>query len=162
MNLDLNLAHLHLLLNHFPTIGTIVGLGLFVFSLLVKNEDLKRASLGIFVIIAVVTVPAYLTGRAAQEAVLDSPDVTQGLIESHQDQALLAFVFMQLTGLFSWIGLWQVRRISRVAGWNLAAVLLLSIVTLGLMANTANLGGEIRHPEIRSGQDATVSEGTAP
>jgi uncharacterized membrane protein len=162
MNLDLNLAHLHLLLNHFPTIGTIVGLGLFVFSLLGKNEDLKRASLGIFVLIAVVTVPAYLTGRAAQEAVLDSPDVTQALIENHQDQALLAFAFMQLTGLFSWFGLWQVRRISRVAGWNLAAVLLLSIVTLGLMASTANLGGEIRHPEIRSGQDTTVSEGTAP
>ena len=25
----MNLAHIHLLLNHFPTIGTIIGIGLF-------------------------------------------------------------------------------------------------------------------------------------
>ena len=29
----MNLAHLHLVLNHFPIIGTVIGLGLFVGSL---------------------------------------------------------------------------------------------------------------------------------
>ena len=44
----MNFAHLHLLLNHFPIIGTIVGLGLFLLSLVGKNEDLRRSSLIIF------------------------------------------------------------------------------------------------------------------
>ena len=44
----MNLAHVHLLLNHFPVIGMIIGLGLFLGSLIGKSEDLKRASLLIF------------------------------------------------------------------------------------------------------------------
>jgi hypothetical protein len=44
----MNLAHVHLLLNHFPTIGMIVGLGLFVGAIVAKSEDLKRASLVVF------------------------------------------------------------------------------------------------------------------
>jgi hypothetical protein len=61
---------------------------------------------------------------------------------------------MQATGFFAWIGLWMLRRISRVAGWNLAIVTILAVVTFGLMARAANIGGEIRHAEI---QDAEIS-----
>ena len=43
--MNLNLAHVHLLLNHFPTIGMIVGLGLFLVAIVAKSDDLKRASL---------------------------------------------------------------------------------------------------------------------
>jgi len=34
----MNFAHLHLLLNHFPIIGTMVGLGLFLISLVGKMK----------------------------------------------------------------------------------------------------------------------------
>ena len=40
-----NLAHLHLLLNHFPTVGFSVGLGLYLVGLFRKSDDLKRAGL---------------------------------------------------------------------------------------------------------------------
>jgi hypothetical protein len=33
----MNLAHLHLVLNHFPIIGTVIGLGLLVVSLVGNN-----------------------------------------------------------------------------------------------------------------------------
>ena len=42
----MNFAHLHLLLNHFPIIGTMVGLGLFLISLGGKNGDLIAPLLG--------------------------------------------------------------------------------------------------------------------
>ena len=157
----MNLAHLHLLLNHFPTIGTALALGLFVVSLVAKKDDLKRASLGVFFVIALLALPAYLSGKAAEEVLEGSPGVSTTLIETHEDAALLAFVFMEITGLFAWLGLWQFHRISRPAGWNLSVVLLLSIVTVGLMTRAAIMGGEIRHEEIRSGQEATATEGTA-
>ena len=38
----MNLAHLHLVLNHFPIIGTVIGLGLFVGSFVGKSDDLKQ------------------------------------------------------------------------------------------------------------------------
>ena len=154
----MNLAHLHLLLNHFPTIGTVIGLGLFLVALVGKNDDLKRAGLGVFFVIALLALPAYMTGNAAQAAITGRPDVSEALIEAHQQAALLAFVFMEITGAVSWLGLWQFRRISRLASWNLSAVLLLSIVTVGLMTNAGNRGGEIRHPEIVPGEETASAE----
>jgi hypothetical protein len=76
------------------------------------------------------------------------------LIEAHQDAALLAYLFMEITGAVAWFGLWQYRRNSRIGRGTLAVVLLLSMATTGLMANAGNLGGRIRHPEILSGLDA--------
>ena len=157
----MNLAHLHLLLNHFPTVGTVIGLGLFLYALISRNEDLKRVSLGVFFVIALVTIPAYLSGNAAQEVIAERPGISQIMIERHQDAALLGLLLMQITGTFAWIGLWQFRRKARLANWNLAAVLLLSIVTVGLMANAANVGGEIGHPEIRPAQETTAAGETA-
>lgn len=156
----MNLAHLHLLLNHFPTIGTVIGLGLLLLSFVRKNDHLKRVSLEVFFLIALVSLPAYLSGSAALEAIAGRPDVSAAFVAAHQDAALLALVFMEITGLVAWLGLWHFRRTARPADWNLAAVLLLSVVTLALMARTATLGGEIRHEEIRAVQDTIAPEGT--
>lgn len=155
------LAHVHLLLNHFPTIGTVLGLGLLLLSFVRKNDDLTRVSLEVFSVIALVTLPAYMSGVAAQAAIKDLPGVSDASIATHQDAALLALVFMAITGASAWLGLWQFRRTSRPTRWNLSAVLLLSVVTVTLMARAANLGGEIRHPEILSGQAAAATDGTA-
>ena len=40
----LNLAHVHLLLNHVPTVGFAVGLGLCLLGILRKSDHLKQAS----------------------------------------------------------------------------------------------------------------------
>jgi len=106
-----------------------------------------------------VTIATYMTGNAAQSAIARSPGVSKSLIETHEGAALVGLAFMEMTGAFAWLGLWQFRRTSRVAGWNLSVILLLSIVTFGLMARAANIGGEIRHPEIASGQETTTFEG---
>src|SRR5689334_23289168 len=142
------LTHLHLLLNHFPTIGFSVGLGLFFVALAVKNNEMRRASFVIFVLIGLLTLPTYMTGKAAQQAITGQDGVSEPLMEAHQDAALSALVFMELTGFVAWIGLWQFRRMSRLAHWNSPAVLVLSIVTFALMTRASNIGGEIRHPEI--------------
>jgi uncharacterized membrane protein len=151
MNFDLaTLAHIHLLLNHFPTVGLILGLGLFVVGLVGKHEDLKRAGLAIFLVIGLLTTPIYMTGKAAQEALMGREGVSDVLINSHQDAAFLAFLFMEITGGAAWLGLWQYRRASRPARGTLGTVLVLSVITFGLMARAANIGGEIRHPEIQA------------
>jgi hypothetical protein len=89
----------------------------------------------------------------------DEPGVSVDLVQRHEGAAMLALWFMEATGAFALIGLWQSYRISRPARWNVAAVLLFSIVTVGLMARTGNTGGDIRHPEIRASQEAAVTEG---
>jgi len=150
----MNLTHLHLLLNHFPTVGMIVGLGVFVAAILAKSDDLKRASLGIFFGIALLSIPTFATGTAAQLALADNPEVSKTAIETHENAAFVALWFMELTGALAWVGLWQYRRLSRLPQGTLAAVLLAGLVTFGLMSRAANIGGELRHPEIRMGPDA--------
>ena len=151
----MNSAHLHLLLNHFPTIGMIVGLGVFVTAIAARSDDLKRASLGIFFIIALLSIPTFVTGTAAQLALADTPEVSKAAIETHESAAFVALWFMELTGALAWLGLWQYRRLSRVPQGTLAAVLLAGLLTLGLMTRAANIGGELRHPEIRTGPSLT-------
>lgn len=157
----MDVAHLHLLLNHFPTIGSIMGGGLFVLSLITNSDDLKRASLVVLLGIALIAIPTYISGNGAQDAVKSLPGVSKTLIETHEGAALVALGFIEVTGAFAWLGLWQFRRLARVPNWNLAVILVLTAVTLGLMARASNLGGEIRHGEIRAEQRIVSRDGLA-
>jgi uncharacterized membrane protein len=152
----MNWAHVHLLLNHFPTIGMIVGLGVFVTALVSKSDDLKRTSLGIFFSIALLTIPAFITGTSAKLALDKAPEVSKPMIDVHETAAFEAFWFMELTGALGWLGLWQYRRLHRVPQGTIAAVLVLGLATFGLMSRAAIMGGEIRHPEIRMGPSPAV------
>lgn len=161
----MDLTHIHLLLNHFPTIGTIIGIGLFVVSLFAKGNDVKQASLAILLGIALITIPTYISGNAAQAKICGwdptlynpddackAPGVPNPTIQAHEGAALLSLALMEITGAFAWLGLWQLRRHSRLPRWNTAVILLLSLATLGLVTKASNLGGEIRHLEIVSAQ----------
>ncbi len=155
----MNYAELHLLLNHFPIIGTIVGLGLFLVSFVGKNDDLRRGSYIVFVAIALISIPTFLSGFGAQ-LMIKGPGVSDALLQRHQGAALLSLWFMEATGALALAGLWQSQRISHPARWNVSAVLLFSLLTAGLMARTGSTGGDIRHPEDRPSQAAATTGGT--
>jgi len=148
----MDLTHIHLLLNHFPTIGFLIGGGLFLLSLITNSNDLKRASLVVLLGIALISIPTYQSGNAAQQNIKTLPGVSNSLIEAHEGAAFVAMIFMLFTGALSWLGLWQLRRLGRVPNWNLGIILVLTVVTFALMARASNMGGEIRHAEIRAAQ----------
>jgi len=155
----MNQAHLHLLFNHFPVIGTILCLLLLLFALMRKSDELKRASLGGLVLISLLTIPAFLTGEPAEELVENLPGVSHALIEAHEKAALVAFIALGITGALALVGLIWFRNRTTLPTWLIAAALLLTSVSVGLMARTGNLGGEIRHTEIRTGAAATTPGG---
>jgi len=138
----MNLAHVHLLLNHVPTIGFGFGIGLLVASLVRDSADLRRASYVVFFVVALVAIPTYFSGNAADFVLRTQRELLQDVVTAHQNAAMLALIPMEIVGLVSWLALWQSRR------WHQPAVLALSIVTFVLMARAANIGGQIRHPEI--------------
>jgi len=157
----MDLAHLHLLLNHFPTIGTIIGGGLFVLALITKSDDLKRASLLVLLGIALITIPTYITGNGAQDAIKSLPGVPKSQMDAHEGAAFSAMLLMEVTGAFAWLGLWQFRRLSGIPNWNLAVILILTVASFAQMTRASNIGGEIRHEEIRAAQGAAVPETAA-
>ena len=128
----MNLAHVHLLLNHFPTIGMIIGLGVFITGIVAKSDDLKRTSLGILFAIALLSIPAFVTGTAAKLALDKVPEVSKTMIDTHETAAFEGLGVMELTGVLAWLGLWQYRRLSRLPQSTVTAVLLLGLFLCAL------------------------------
>jgi hypothetical protein len=154
----MNLAHLHIVINHVPSLGTLVGVALFIAAVLRKDDHLKKIALGVLVIMALATFPTYMSGNAAQLTLRSRTDIPKTLIEEHQNSAMIALTLMMITGTLAWFGLWQFRRFSRSGPVNTAAVLILSALTSIVILRTANLGGDISHPEIRATPPYAIEE----
>jgi hypothetical protein len=156
---NLTPTHIHLLLNHFPTIGFSIGIGLLIGALVSRSDDLKKGALTVLVGVALLTFPTYISGNAAQESIQNTPGVSKTLIDTHEGAALLSFIFMEITGAAAWLALWQLHRRSRITVRSLGTVFVLSVITMGLVTRAATIGGEIRHPEIRLETESTTTEG---
>jgi hypothetical protein len=153
-----NLAHVHLLLNHVPTVGTTVALALLIVAFVRRDEGLKLVGLEVLFAIAVLTLPAYMTGVAAFQKIRNQPGISETAIRLHQDVALFGFTWMEFAGFIAWVALWQARRRGRAAAGMVVAATALTTVALVVMARAANLGGDIHHPEI----GGTVATGIDP
>ena len=153
----MNLVHLHLALNHVPALGAVFGLVLLAFAAVKKSRELTRVSLGVFVLVALLTAPAYLTGEPSEDAVENLPGVSKPTIEQHETAAGVAFGGVAVLGVAGLVGLLRSRGNRAIPGWLRPSVLTLALVASGLMFLTANLGGQIRHTEIRSGATAPQS-----
>jgi hypothetical protein len=155
----MNFAHLHIVLNHIPSIGTAVGVALFAFSVLKQNNALKKLGLEVIVVMSLLILPTYLSGSAAQRLLRTRSEIPQALIEEHQNSAMVTLVLVTITGTLGWFGLWQFRRFSQPGPGNTWAVLIFSVLTAAFILNTANLGGKISHAEIRAGGSVAAETG---
>jgi uncharacterized membrane protein len=155
----MNPTHLHLILNHVPVLGTAFGLGLLVFGMARKSQELKKAALGVSVIVALLAVPAYLTGEPAEDGVKALSGVAMPVIEQHERAATVAFTGILVLGAAALTGLLLFRSGQQLPSWFGSLMLAASLIVSGLMAWTANLGGQIRHSEIRSGASPSAATG---
>lgn len=158
----MNTPHLHLLMNHVPTVGMGIAIGILLLSFVRKDNSLRRVSLEIFYIVALLTLPAYLSGMATQVILQQQGEVSQAAIERHHNAAVVGSLGMVATGAFAWLCLWQIRRLGRARAWTLGGATALALLTLAMMARTATIGGEIRHPEIVSDVAAAAAADAAP
>jgi uncharacterized membrane protein len=133
-----------------------MGLALFLLSFIGKNQDLRRASYIIFAAIALIAIPTFISGYNAWILLKGPGLIADPLIARHQGAAMLSFWFMEITGAFALVGLWQTQRTSRIPNWNVTAVLILSVLTVALMSRTGNTGGDIRHDELRDASAKTL------
>ena len=62
---------------------------------------------------------------------------------------LVSLIAVGTLGIFAFIVWWRYRHFGGISIGLVMAVLILSIVVWGLLLGTADLGGKIRHSEIR-------------
>lgn len=151
----MNAAHIHLLLNHVPVLGSVFGLFVLGYGYARGSRDVMKAGLWLLVIVGVTGGIVYLTGEPAEELVEDLAGVSEAVMERHEAAALWATIGAGLVGLVAFVGLvrWRTAELPRRYA---ATVLALTLGLTGLMGWTANLGGQVRHAEIRPGSSVTA------
>lgn len=146
----MNWAHLHLMINHLPVIGSLLFVPL-LWAIFRKNDELFKANLALFVLLALATPAVYFSGLQAEDVLAKEPGVSSLMVEHHQEAALWALAAMEVQGGVALACLVFARRRASIgAAWK-AACLILALLAAAIMAQTANLGGQIRHPEARPG-----------
>ena len=142
-------VHIHLVLNHVPILLLWLGLGTILLNPIFQSQVLIRYGLSLIVLSALVALPVYFTGGNAEEAVEQLPQVSETYIENHEDAAKTSLTLVEIAGLLSLIALWL--------HWKRGGIpkglwILLLLILAGASASitwTGNLGGQIRHSEIR-------------
>ncbi len=159
----INAAHLHLLLNHFPIIGTAIAIFVLLIGLIKKSDDIKKTGIMILILTAFITIPVYLSGDKAQEMIEGNyDDVDESFIEAHEDFALYSFIAMDIAGVIGLLSLFMYRKPKLLPNSFAYFMLALLLTVNGMMAYTANLGGKIHHPEIRKDKlpwESSVNQG---
>jgi hypothetical protein len=146
----MNAPHLHLVLAHLPVVGSLGAALLLAVALLRVASHVRRIALCAMLLVALTGPLAYLTGEGAEEAIEGNPVVEETRIERHEDMAKVALGGLGLAGMIALAGLVALRR-RAIPGSLLVVLLAVDLGAIVLMSKAATLGGEISHPEIRSG-----------
>lgn len=151
----MNYAHLHLILNHFPVIGTIIGLVVIVIGLIRKNDTLIKTGLISFILMALVTIPVFLTGEPAEEIVEKVVGTSEAIMERHEEEAKFSLIAMEILGAISLFTMIISKKLQNLSKMLTLTAAIVAFLVVGMMGWTANLGGQIRHSEIRTGASST-------
>ncbi len=154
----MNAPHLHLILNHFPVVGSLFVLALGLFAFRSRSPELVRPYLWGQVALGFLALAAFFSGTAAEEAVEDLPGISKGLLEAHEEAAYAALALLVAGAAVALALLWFGRRRGGVHRGAMALALLILAASAGTSAWTANRGGKIRHPEIVPAQSPSLSQ----
>jgi uncharacterized membrane protein len=146
----MNDAHLHMVVNHFPIIGTIFGIGILVTGMFIKNNTLKNTAYVLFAVAAIFAAFSMGTGEGAEELVEDMPNIGHQIIHEHEEIAEKFAIIMYATGFFGLVSLFASYKKYKFANIFSYITLALALVAGVLTKSVGTTGGEIRHTEIRA------------
>jgi uncharacterized membrane protein len=152
----MNASQIHLALTHLPVVLSMTGLIILIISLVKKHLVAEKISLYILVAAGVSSLPVFFSGEGAEEMVENLPGISESLIERHEEIAKYGFFILLATALSAFVALLSIPhtaiKVTRIL------TLVLALTSSVVMAQTAHLGGQIRHSEIRPGITSVATE----
>lgn len=147
-------AHFHLIVNHLPVVGALFALLALLWAAWRGERSSADFAMICMLLLGITAGLAYVSGEPAEEAVEHIATVSHDYLEKHEDAAWFSLIAACACGAIGVFGLARRTERSRKASVfvGLAAV----AITYGLMAWTANLGGMVRHTEIRPDKAAAA------
>lgn len=146
----MNAAHLHIILNHIPIIGSLFSIFILLIGIIKNSDDVKKVCMLVVILTSLLTIPTYLSGDKAEGMIEGNyEDVDEQYIHEHEEFALYSFIAMNITGAIALISMFLYKKPKLLPNSFAYFILALLIIVNGMMAYTGNLGGRIHHPEIR-------------
>ncbi|MBU3682301.1 MAG: hypothetical protein FGM16_10240 [Flavobacterium sp.] len=154
----MNDAHYHLVINHFPIMGTIFGVGILIAGLVLKRMILQQTAFVLFIISALTGFLAMYTGEGAEELVENLPGIGHTIIHEHEELAEKFAVVLYALGLLSMATLFLQIKKNGFAKIAVYVTLILSLLAVVLGKAVGTSGGEVRHTEIRTTSADTTAQ----
>jgi hypothetical protein len=142
--------YLHVVLNHLPIFGTMLGSLALAISLILRSRTAQITALVITLTASVSAYPVLVSGQRAYKTIRNmSDDVGAEALDEHMDRAektINAFYFLGLVALG---GLVLPIKWPRTGVPLAVAALGLALFCFGLSVYIAQPGGQVRHSEFR-------------
>jgi len=139
--------HVHLLVNHFPIILTILGLVAAIVAAATGRRVVWLYAVATLTIAGLTVVPVHMTGDAAERVMKHKWYVDRDAIEAHDEMAGVTMWVVLVMGAISAYAWW---RLARRGGeemllppWLRALILVSALDGAGTGAYASYLGGEI-------------------
>ena len=147
----MNQAHLHLIVNHLPIVGSLFAVVLLAVGVFKASPVLTKAGFVAVLAAGLLCVPAQLTGEGAAAIAQQLPRTSRALINNHEEAAELGFWALEGAAALALFGLLLLKNAAPKARLVALLALVATLLSFGLLARAGNLGGQIGHPEIREG-----------
>jgi len=167
----MNAAYLHLLVNHFPLVLSVVGALAALLALFTKHRTTWTFALGALVLAAITVYPAVFTGERSEDAMQSVWYVSGDAVHEHEEAAEFALWATLATGVVAIGAIWRERTaytggrtILASPGWLRALVALLGVLSTAALIRTAWTAGYIVHKakSLEQPPSATATPANAP
>jgi hypothetical protein len=150
------------MINHIPVVGLLFGVALLAVGMKKNSNDLNLAALCTFLFIALVALATFFTGDAAEDVLKKVAGINEKELEKfiapHEEAGLVFLITMIVAGIISAFGMFKFSKTKVFNPTLLKGLLAVSIIALLLAGRTAQLGGQIRHTEVRTASVGGVAE----
>ena len=161
----MNWPYIHIVINHFPIILTIVGSAVLALALVVRQRGPWLYALATLTLAGASVYPVFFAGDKAADAVRTTWYIVRSSVEEHDASANYALVSGLLMGAVSAYAWWRMLR-REVVGlppvWLRVVVAIFAAFGLSVVVRTAYLGGQIVHESPRLQNPPSNAAATVP
>ena len=148
-------THIHLLLTHFPIMGTLIASAIMIWAIIKNNPKFKDFAAGLVIVLAASAIIVNTTGESAEETVEKIPGVAETSIKVHEEAAQPALIITLAAGLVCAVFLFFSLRKLPMRKSLFTVCTVLTLLAFAAMARAGYYGGQIRHTEVAGGVTST-------
>jgi hypothetical protein len=150
--------YVHVLLNHLPIFGTMMGGLALAISLFLRNRTAQITALILTLVAGASAYPVLVTGQRGYKAVRSlADDAGADALDEHMDRGEKTIGAFYVLAAFSLSGLLVPIKWPKSALPLTALTFVLAVLCSGIAVYIAQPGGQIRHPEFRAEQPQQTS-----